>query len=65
MKLFNERFLVVPGIEPGAADSESAMLTSQPQNVRNCWKNEEFQKITWIEIFEVNFKAILDNEYAK
>ena len=28
-------------------------------------KNEEFQKITWIEIFEVNFKAILDNDYAK
>ena len=28
-------------------------------------KNEEFQKITWIEIFEVNFKAIFDNEYAK
>ena len=28
-------------------------------------KNEEFQKITWIEIFEVNFKAIFYNEYAK
>ena len=28
-------------------------------------KNEEFQKITWIQIFEVNFKAIFDNEYAK
>ena len=28
-------------------------------------KNEEFQKITWIEIFEVNFKAIFDDEYAK
>ena len=28
-------------------------------------KNEEFQKITWIEIFKVKFKAIIDNEYAK
>ena len=28
-------------------------------------KNEEFQKITWMEIFEANFKAIFDNEYAK
>ena len=28
-------------------------------------KNEEFQKNTWIGIFEVNFKAIFDNEYTK
>ena len=63
MKLFNERFLVVPGIEPGAADSESAMLTSQPPNNKIPWKNDEFQKkIAWLGIFEVNFKAIFENE---
>ena len=28
-------------------------------------KNEEFRKNTWIGIFEVNFRAIFDNEYAK
>ena len=28
-------------------------------------KNEKFQKITWLKIFEVNFKAIFDNEYTK
>ena len=28
-------------------------------------KNEEFRKITWIEIFEVNFKAVFGNGYAK
>ena len=28
-------------------------------------KNEEFQKNTWIKNFEVNSKAIFDNEYAK
>ena len=27
--------------------------------------NEEFRKNTWIRIFEVNFRAIFDNEYAK
>ena len=29
------------------------------------WKYGWFQKITWLEIFEVNFKAIFDQEYAK
>ena len=28
-------------------------------------KNEEFRKNTRIGIFEVNFRAIFDNEYAK
>ena len=28
-------------------------------------KNEEFRKNTWIGIFEVNFRAIFDNEYEK
>ena len=38
MKIFNEKYLVAPEFEPGAADSESAMLTSQQQNMKNCMK---------------------------
>ena len=61
MKILNERFLVVPGLKPGAADSESAMLTFQPPLTKIAWKSDVFQGIAWPGIFEVNFKGILEN----
>ena len=43
-KMPTKKFLVQPGFEHGAPNPESAMLTPQPQIIRNCRKNEEFQK---------------------
>ena len=45
MKILDEIFLVVLGFEPDAADSESAMLGSQPRSNKSTLKKMNFKKM--------------------